>query len=226
MSSSINNPPSLTGDEAAIKIINLGTDWSAGERLFAYSSQNSAGKKQEVNLGTTAAPDEGNQPTAVFSRVLKTPESLFSGDGAGNLTALRAHTTAVLGSQGQAIGVVGSAITFSKYEEGHSLADALGGYFIGVSKGESTRTGCGLFVNGRMETATGWATGMEVCADNETEEDHTYTGAYPRSKAIHIHGTGKRITVGAFIGNVGGGVHTGLAAMTGALITDRYLPPR
>jgi hypothetical protein len=210
---------------AGLDLVNLGTDWSDGERLFAYSSHNAAGKKLELLDGTAAKPDETNEPTAVFSRVLKTPEALFSGDGGGNLAAVRAHTTAVLGSEGQAIGMAGSAITFSKHEGAHSLADAIGGYFIGVAKGESTRTGCGLFVNGRMESPAGWATGMEICADNETEEDHTFNGSeYPRSKAIHVHGAGKkRIAVGLFFGDVGSGVHTAIGAMAASPISNAFI---
>ena len=40
-------------DQSQITILNLGTNWSTGERLFAYSSHNSAGKKKpEINDGT------------------------------------------------------------------------------------------------------------------------------------------------------------------------------
>jgi hypothetical protein len=210
---------------AELDLINLGTEWSAGERLFAYSSHNASGKKLELLDGTTAKPDETNRPTAVFSRVLKTPESLFSGDGAGNLGAIRAHTTAVLGSEGQALGVVGSAITFSKYEAGHSLADAFGGYFVGVAKGESTRTGAGLFVNGRRETPSAFTCGMEIVSDNEVEGDDTYNGtSYPKTKGIHLHAVGKAASaVGLFTSNVGTGYHTWIAALKGSPISDTIL---
>lgn len=210
--------------EAQVKVTNLGTDWSAGERLFGFTPQNAAGQKMELLQGTAAKPDEGNKPPVVVSRVLKTPEATFSGDGAGNLAAVRVHTTAVAGSEGQAIGLAGSAITLSSYEAGHSLADAIGGYFLGISKGASTRTGMGVFANGRTETSTGRATGIEVAVDNESETEDSWVGSFPRTKAVHMHGVGlKRSAVGLFISNGGIGVHTGIAAMEKALISSAFL---
>lgn len=207
-----------------VNILNLGTDWSSGERLFGFTAQNVTGKKLEMNNGTAAAPDDGNQPNAVFTRVLKTPEASFSGDGAGNLCAVRAHTTAVAGSEGQAIGMVSSAITFSTYEAGHSLADGIGMYALGVSKGSSTRTGMGIFVNGRTETSTGRATGMEIVVDNESETEDSWTGAFPRTKAMHLHAVGlKPSAVGMFVSDKGAGLHTAIAAQTKALISSAFI---
>jgi|GEM_PF-4996426 len=207
-----------------LEILTLGGKWSEGERLFGFSAQNAAAQKQEILGGNTAAPDTSNKPLAVFSRVLKTPEASFSGDGAGNLCAVRVHTTAVEGSEGQAIGLAASAITLSSYEAGHSLADGIGGYFLGVSKGTSTRTGMGIFVNGRTETNTGRATGMEIVCDNESELDDEWTGAFPRTKVIHMHGVGlKRSAVGLFVSKTGAGLHTGIAAMKEALISSAFI---
>lgn len=205
--------------------INQGTDWSDGERLFGFTAQNTVGgNRAEILLGTTAAPDEGIEPTVVIGRVLKTPESLFSGDGAGNLAALRVHTTALLGSQGQAIGLVGSAITFSEYEAGHSLADGIGLYGLGISKGTSTRTGMGLFANGRTETNTGKATGIECVADNESELEDEYTGAFPRTKAMHLHGVGlKRVAAGLIVSKTGIGLHSAIVAQKEALISSAFI---
>lgn len=218
------NLPQLGASKAEVAEITLGSKWSEGERLFGFSAQNAAGKKLEILLGSIAAPDEGNQPIGVFSRVLKTPEAEFSGDGAGNLGALRCHTTAVVGSEGQAIGFVASAITLSSYEAGHSLADGIALYGLGISKGESTRTGMGLFANGRTENVTGRATGIEVVVDNESETEDTWTGAFPRTKAMHVHAVGvKRSAVGAFISNKGIGLHTGIAAMNEALISSAFI---
>jgi hypothetical protein len=210
---------------AALDLVNLGTDWSDGERLFGFESQNAAGKKLEIRLGKTSAPDEGNRPNAVFSRVLKTPESSFSGDGAGNLAALRAHTTAVAGSEGQAIGAVGSAISFSKYEEGNSLADAVGLYGLGIVKGESTRTGLGVFANGRRDTATGRTCGIECVSNNQPEgaAEAWVEGNYPSTKGIHLHAVGaSQSAVGLFTSNVGVGYHTFIGGMKGAPISNAF----
>lgn len=208
-----------------INLINQGTDWSDGERLFGFSAQNTVGgQRAEILLGSTAAPDEGNEPTVVIGRVLKTPEALFSGDGAGNLAALRVHTTALAGSQGQAIGIVGSAITLSEYEAGHSLADGIGLYGLGISKGTSTRTGMGLFANGRTETNTGRATGIEVVCDNESELDDEFTGAFPRTKSMHLHAVGlKRVAAGLIVSKSGIGLHSAIVAQKEALISSAFI---
>jgi hypothetical protein len=216
-----------TENASAINIINLGTDWSSGERLFGFSAQNAAPQKQRILGGTEAAPDESNQPLAVYSRVLKTPESAFSGDGAGNLCAVRVHTTAVAGSQGQAIGLTASAITVATYEAGHSLADGIGLYGLGISKGSSTRTGMGIFVNGRRENLTGRAVGAEICATNEIEGgDQEFIGNLPGTMAIHLHPAGKsRVAAGIIVREqTSSGVkfHTGIGVMNGS-VTNSFI---
>jgi hypothetical protein len=216
---------SVTALSDRVAIVDKGTEWTSGERLFGFTPQNAAGKKLEILQGSTAAPDEGNQPIAIFSRVLKTPESSFSGDGAGNLAALRAHTTAVVGSEGQAIGFVGSAITLSTYEAGHSLADAIGLYGLGVSKGSSTRTGMGLFANGRRETATGRTTGIEVTTDNAVESAaQSFTGTLPGTKAMHIHANGLSNSAAGIVFGYSGqaALHTGIGFVANSITDAGY----
>jgi len=184
--------PTAESVEAQLEVVTRGANWQDGERLFGFSAQNAAGKKFELLQGTTLKPDEGNQSAAVITRVLKTPEASFSGDGAGNLAALRVHTTAVAGSEGQAIGIAASAITLGTYEAGHSLADGIGGYFLGISKGASTRTGMGAFVNGRREVNGARACGMELCVTNEVAAaPQTFTGTLPGTMGMHLHPSGQ-----------------------------------
>jgi hypothetical protein len=218
----VTNPSTAVSGE-----IDRGSNWEDGERLFGFNAQNAKGQKLEQLGGYSATPDETNEPLAVFSRVLKTPEALFSGDGAGNLAAARVHTTAVEGSQGQAIGLSASATTFSTYEAGHSLADGIGGYFLGISKGSSTRTGMGLFANGRRENLTGRAVGAEICATNEVEGgDQEFTGGLPGTMAMHVHPGGKsRVAAGmVFREQTSSGVkfHTGIGVMNGS-VTNAFL---
>jgi hypothetical protein len=213
--------------EEQVQIDNLGSDWSDGERLFGFSAQNAAPTKAFIGQGYTATPDEGNQPNVAISRVSSVPETVFSGDGAGNLAAFRVHHTALSSAQGQSIAISASAITFGTYEAGHSLSDGIALYALGISKGSSTRTGMGIFANGRRETSTGRATGIEVAVDNEVEGGaQTFTGTLPGTKAIHIHANGLADSAAGIVFAYSGvaAVHTGIgftaSSVTGSAFAD------
>lgn len=180
------NPASLSGDEAALKDINLGTTWGTGELRAPYTADNPAPQKADVRDGTKASPDTAYQPTFAVSRVLNVSEASFAGAGEGGLPALRATAVAVEGSQGQAIGATFGGVTESSYEGAKSLADGLGSAHIGISR-KGTRTGLGIFVNGRRETASGRTTGAEIVSDNATETSESYAGTLPGTKGIHLH---------------------------------------
>lgn len=150
---------------------------------------------QFLNLaqGSAAAPDTTYSPLVHVSRVLDIPEADFSGDGAPGLTTAYFVGRATEASEGQAIGVVGAAITESSHEGAHSLADAIGGYFVGKSNAGSTRTGQGIFTLGRREDEAGWATGNESVSDNETEKAGVYNAAgISDTKGVHVHAVGKQ----------------------------------
>jgi hypothetical protein len=203
-------PPSPSS--AQVKELTLGTKWREGERRFAYANQNPEPKKAEINLGTAAAPDEGAKPVIAVSRVLSVAEASFEGDGEGNLGAIRGTSVAVAASQGQAIGGAFSAVTFSSYSGVRSLADAVAVTATGISR-EGTRTGQGLFTNGRVETAEGRSTGNETVSENLGENDE-YTGVLPRTKGIHLHGGGTKISgAGLVLGHTTTEWDTGIAAI-------------
>lgn len=180
------NPQSLTGDEAAIKDVNLGTTWGTGELRAPYTADNPTPLKADVRDGTKASPGTVYQPTFAISRVLKVPESSFAGAGEGGLCAFRATAVAVEGSEGQAVGATFGAVTESSYEGAKSLADGLASAHIGISR-KGTRTGLAIFANGRRETASGRTTGAEIVSDNATETSESYAGVLPGTKGIHLH---------------------------------------
>src|SRR3954452_23713466 len=127
------SPVDVADLKSQVNVLNLGTDWSKGERRFAYTSDNPAAQKAKLNLGTTAEPDTTYGPAFAISRVLSVPESSFVGDGEGGLAAFRATTVAVEGSEGQAIGGAFSAVTHSSHEGEHSLADAIASTHVAIS---------------------------------------------------------------------------------------------
>lgn len=171
--------------------IDQGTNWSKGDKVWVFPSSAPAATKAAVKSGTASKPDETYAPVFEISRTINVPESSFAGDGEGGLAALRVCTLAQATSEGQAIGIAAGAVTFSSHESGHSLADGIAITAVGIAKGESTRTGMAIFANGRRETATGRAVGMEVTADNETESAGTFNPNGPSSTmGIHLHPTG------------------------------------
>lgn len=204
---------------ASLEVMNLGTDWSDGETRVPYPADAPAPLKQSLADGTALKPSTTYGPSASYSKVLEIPESAFSGDGSGGLTAFRSTTVALAGSQGQALGAVHTGITYGTYEGAHSLSDGVGSINIGIARGSSSRTGQGIFGLGRTESAVGWATGAEIVTDNETGIAHAYEGFLPRSKAMHVHAYGNADSAaGIVFGHPGvAAMHTGMAAISGAV---------
>lgn len=146
---------------------------------------------QNIAVGTEASPDKTAKPLIHISRTLSVAESEFSGDGAQSLAALLGVTHALSTSQGQAIGIYGGAVTDGTNVGAHSNADGVGGYFVGKSTSTSTRSGIGLFANGRRENTAGICTGLEVVSDNETGENgKLQENGASTTKGIWIHAVG------------------------------------
>jgi hypothetical protein len=199
-------------------------DWADGDRHFVYMSQNAAAQKMEINIGTSAAPDEELKPMVALSKTHAIKEAGSHGDAEGELATFRASSIAKSTAQMPALAGAFGATTYSSYENGaNALADALAVTAVGNSK-EGSRTGCGLFVNGRRETTAGRTCAIELVSDNQTAEEEVYDGStYPHTKGLHLHAVGKQSAVGLFTSNVGCGYHTWIGAQKGAPITDTIL---
>lgn len=188
----IYNPASLSGDEAALQEINLGTKWGDGESLPIFVA-NAEGTHLNMKVGTEAVPDKTFGSALKVSRTLSVAESTFTGDGSIGLGAITAVDKALSTSQGQALGVVGGANTASSYVGEHSNADAFGGAFIGRSLSGSTRVGGGLFATGQRNNNEGKATGAEISTENNAENAGVYTaGAYSNSMGLWLAPKGSK----------------------------------
>jgi len=165
-----------------IEIINLGTDWSAGELVSAQLAHNVAGLRMNLLHGTAASPVTAAQPTVKVSRVEKASRAAIgaitgnnAADGAAGLCAGHFSAKGVAGSEGQAIGLFGSAINESSYE-GEDGPDAVGLYGIGrTTGGSSSLASCyGLVAYGRRDVATAVANGAEIGCLNYTTTAEAY----------------------------------------------------
>lgn len=213
-------PEHWEGPVSNLEIVNLGTNWSEGDRRSVYAADIPAPHKAEIKIGTKAAPDTGYGPVMGISRTLNVAESTFAGAGEAGLAGVTVTTLALEASEGQAIGGSFGAVTESSHEGAHSLADAIAVSAVGVSR-KGSRTGMGLFVMGRRETAAGRITGMEVVSDNETETPEAYTGTLPGTKGIHLHAFGTaNSAIGLILGKPGtAAMDAGIGAVAGSVVT-------
>lgn len=178
---------------------------------------------QQMTLvdGTVSVPDETAGPLLEATRTISVKESAFSGDGGYALASIYGATKAVSGSEGQAIGVYGGALTESGHVGSHSSTDAVGMYGIGIatSAASNSRAGIGAFFNGRRESETAATTGIEVVSDNQTEKEGKFesTGASD-TKGIWLHCVGKKNSgVGIQIGKTERSWVVGIGANTGSV---------
>lgn len=211
----------LPSVRAELEKLGPSSNWREGERTFGYASQNSEPLKAEINVGTKAAPDTGLRPGISICRVLNATAGAYSGDGAGQLSALRVRGLNVEASEGQLVGISSIVATESSKEAGaNALGDAFAGYMVGISR-KGTRVGGGLFVSGRRETASGRITAMEVVSDNETETAETYNGTLPGMKGIHLHALGQaNSAAGLVLGKPStAAFDVGIGAVSGSAVT-------
>jgi len=194
------NPQSLAADEAAIAEINQGTKWAEGESVPIYVGKDAGGANIEIKRGSSASPDTVFKSSVRVSRTLAVPESSFGGDGQIGLGSITGVTQATAASEGQALGIVGGAVTASSKVGTHSQADAFGGYFVGRSTSASTRTGGGLFVLGQRNNVEGRATGMEIGVENNTASAGTVLEAeYMNTQGFWVTPRGESDSAAAFV---------------------------
>lgn len=191
------NPPSLSGDEAAIEEINQGTKWASGENQKGYAAT-AKGSRLYIAQASTASPDTGAAPTikavrtsAVTQATIDTAEGAGGSDGGDVLASVMGVHVGTSASQTQTVGVAGFAKNGSNSEEN---PDACGLYGVGrITAGNSAKAGAfGLFAVGRRDVATATATGVEVQAQNYTATPGAYlsTGS-SNTKGIWLNANGE-----------------------------------
>jgi len=154
--------------------------------------------------GTAASPDATLGPLLKVERTVSIAEAAVSGDGGEQLAAIEGISVGTAACQTQPVGVYGAAKT-SSTDAGSVPAgnDACGVYGAGRVTGSGIGTGFGAFLNGRRDTTTGRACGVEISCDNETAGATTYnsTGASP-TMGVWLHPTGTaQSSAGLVLGN-------------------------
>jgi hypothetical protein len=180
------NPVSSAGSEAAIQEITLGTKYGEGESVPIYVGKDAGGANLEIKRGSSASPDTVFKSPVRVSRTLSIPESSFGGDGQIGLGAITGVTQATAASEGQALGIVGGAVTASSKVGTHSQADAFGGYFVGRSTAASTRAGAGLFLLGQRNNNEGKATGAEITIENNAAAGSYNANSYGNTNCLWL----------------------------------------
>lgn len=201
-------PASLLGPgatDAAIQVVNLGTDWSEGSLLGVRISAPPAAHKLDMRDGTEGSPAKGTV-TASISRIDATSkaerEAVSAGDNPDVSSAVRIAIKGVAGSQTQVTALSLRATQASAFAE--SGADACPLVSIAKIEGEATGDALGGYIES-TKAATGHALGLEYRIKNNTEEDAVYvTNAPSKNMGLWINAessTGKKVGAGVQIGH-------------------------
>lgn len=191
----------------SIKIMNLGTDWSAGDLLGVRVGSPPAAHKLDLRDGTAGAPTKGSV-TASISLIDATSkaerEAVGAGDNPDVSTALRISVKGVAGSQTQVTSLALAATQTSAFAE--SGADACPLVSISKIEGEATGNSLGGYIESvRGSGVSGVALGLEFRTKNNTEEDAIYvTNAPSKNMGLWLNAestTGKKVGAGVQIGH-------------------------
>lgn len=191
------NPQSVAADEAAIKDINQGTVWGAGENQKGYAAT-AQGQRLYIAQASTASPDTTAVPTvkvvrtsAVTQAAIDTAEGAGGSDGGDVLASIMGIHVGTSASQTQTVGVAGFAKNGSNSEEN---PDACGLYGVGrITAGTSAQAGAfGAYVVGRRDVSTATATGVEIQAQNYTAVAGSYkSNGSSDTKGIWLNANGE-----------------------------------
>jgi hypothetical protein len=182
-------------DAAELNAINLGFDWSAGDRVN-YAAANMAAQRQEIKAGSSSSPLTTVGPIVKVSRTgavtqAKIEEAGGVGtDGVDQLAAILGISKGTANEEVQGVGVGGIAYTEST--KGSPGNDACGLYGVGWAKAASEGAlGLGLFAVGRNDSPTGQATAAELSCLNYSGSPDTFeTGFISDHKAILVTANG------------------------------------
>ncbi len=141
-----------------------------GDNLATYAVWDP--RRWALYEGTAAAPITAAGPTVKISKVENISTATMGGNQVDNEcnAVVRVIVENVATSQAQLCAIMGTA-------EGMSTtagSDIVGLYGIGRVTGSGVGIGCGLFVEGRRDTATGTAQGTEIHVTNETTTDGVF----------------------------------------------------
>ncbi len=156
-----------------------------------------------VKKGVTASPDTSVNPLIKVERKLSIAQGAIAGDGATQLAGIFSYVFGDAANQVQPVGIYGLASNRGTTPGvGSAQPDAVGLYGLARIINSGVGTAVGGFFNGRRETATGNACGVEVACDNETATAGTYDPAnFPTTSGIWIHAVSSNCSVGIAIGN-------------------------
>jgi hypothetical protein len=193
--------------KADVEIINLGTDWSAGDNVLMFSSAVNT-RRARIKDGTAEAPITAAGPTFKVSRTEAVTDAAIVAlggagtDGADVVAAIQGISQGLAASETQTVGLYGGARNASTSETGNP--DACGVYGIGrITGGTAAKaTGIGGCFVGRREVSTADLSGIEVTSHNRGGAGNYSTNGASKTKGIWIAGAGTTVSdVGVQIGN-------------------------
>ena len=171
-----------TGGRATIGTGDNVTAWTAG----------TAGQLLDIREGTAASPDTTQNPIVKVSRTVQMSSTgIDPSDGADFAAGIISVVSGTATNEVQTVGVVGYARSASTVAVPSGADDACGLYGVGRITGSGTGYGIGCFVQGRRDTDTGRALGLEIQCGNYTATAGTYNS------------TGASLTMGLWINAVG-----------------------
>lgn len=203
---------------ARLGVIDLGTDWSAGDRVNFYATNGGAGvpgQRIEIRHGaagtavTLIGPSVKVSRTGAVTRSAIESAGTVGTDGSDQLAAIMGISLGTAAEEVQGIGVAGFAKTSS--QAGSPGNDACGGYFVGRAMSDSDNSlGIGLVAVGRRDVSPGKITGIEVQAMNNTANEGP------------LNVTGPSTTKGLWV-NADGGAPVGVAFQIGNPFDQQFL---
>jgi len=178
-------------ESSAIKVINQGTDWTAGDNQAGYSAV-VTGRKLYIRDGFNETPQTEAGPTVKIVRTSTvTQAAIGSGDGGDQLGAIMGVHVGKGESQTQAVGVAGFAKNASNSTEN---PDACGLYGVGrITGGNSEKAGAfGAYLAARRVVATATETGVEIQSQNYTASAGSYlSNGSSDTKGIWLNANGE-----------------------------------
>lgn len=185
------------GDDFASSPVRIGD----GDDLPGYVSVPAT--QLSVTSGTADSPDDKASTPVRVSRTLKISSVNLTGDGVDSCSALVGTCTGTAGNDGQSVGIAGFAKNQSDSPASSGGDDACGLYGVGRIIDTGTGTGIGGFFNGRRDTNTARANGIEVSSDNNTASAGSYSSSgFSDTSGVWCHATGQSDSgAGVVVGN-------------------------
>lgn len=168
---------------ASITILNLGTDWSAGDRVGGHSTPPAAHKLRMFD-GTAASPVKIGSTVEINRVETTTREELdamgpVGTDGGDGLAALRVASKGIPGCEVQATGIMAAAWQASAGKGEGTGVDACPLYGYGRTSGAASGTAFGAYLEANREVAHR-AIGCEIRVKTQViEEENEYKANGP-----------------------------------------------